>query len=258
MRVRSWPPPLSVFLSASSGRSDRCAALVASVFPAMRRPQRTRSRRGWDVVPVGKTGLVPAPRLVPTRVPERPEGVVLVLHGGAQRPGRPEVSPTQLSVLRMVTVARRIGQGGRGRLAVYRLLNSYRGWDGTHTPLDDVAWALGRVRDLHGDLPGSLVGHSLGGRAALLAGGRHGVRSVVALNPWVHPTDDADLTGRRVLVVHGTEDRVADPERSATVARTLARTADVGYVSVPGARHAMLRHGSVFERAAAGFTRATL
>ena len=210
-------------------------------------------------MPVGKTGVVPAaPRLVPTRVPERPEGVVLVLHGGAQRPGRPEVSPTQLSVLRMVSVARRISQGGRGRLAVYRLLNSLRGWDGTHTPLDDVAWALGRIRDLHGELPGSLVGHSLGGRAALLAGGRHGVRSVVALNPWVYPTDDADLTGRRVLVVHGTEDRVADPERSATVARNLARTADVGYVAVPGARHAMLRHAAVFEHAAAAFASATL
>ena len=216
-------------------------------------------------MPVGNTDLVPAsvppsfsaqPRLVATRVPERPDAAVLVLHGGAQRPGRPEVSPTQLSVVRMVPVARRIASGGR--LAVYRLLNSRRGWDGSHTPVDDVAWAMRRLRELHGDLPTSLVGHSLGGRAALLAGAQAGVRTVVALNPWVYPTDDADLTGRRVLVVHGTEDRIADPRRSAVVARRLARTADVGYVSVPGASHAMLRHGSVFERAAAGFTRATL
>ncbi|GAA2143420.1 alpha/beta hydrolase [Nocardioides koreensis] len=183
---------------------------------------------------------------------------MLVLHGGAQRPGRPEVSPTQLSVLRMIPVARRIGRSGGDRLAVYRLLNSHRGWDSTHTPVHDVAWALGRVRELHGELPTSLVGHSLGGRAALLAGDQDGVRSVVALNPWVYPTDAADLTGRRVLVVHGTEDRVADPGRSATVARRLARTAEVGYVAVPGARHAMLRHGATFERAAAGFASATL
>jgi pimeloyl-ACP methyl ester carboxylesterase len=198
------------------------------------------------------------PRLLATRVPRRPEGAVLVLHGGAQRPGRADVSPTQLSVVRMIPVARRIGSGGDGRLAVYRLLNSYRGWDSTHTPVHDVAWALGRVRELHGELPTSLVGHSLGGRAALLAGDQDGVRSVVALNPWVYPTDDADLTGRRVLVVHGTEDRVADPGRSATVARSIARTAEVGYVAVPGARHAMLRHGATFERAAASFTSATL
>ena len=210
-------------------------------------------------MPVGNTGVVHAePRLLATRVPRRPEGAVLVLHGGAQRPGRPRVSPAQLSVVRMVPVAQRIGRSGRGRLAVYRLLNSYRGWDSTHTPVDDVSWAMGSIRDLHGELPTSLVGHSLGGRAALLAGGQDGVRSVVALNPWVYPSDDADLTGRRVLVVHGTEDRVADPGRSATVARSIARTAAVGYVVVPGARHAMLRHGATFERAAASFVTATL
>ncbi len=33
---------------------------------------------------------------------------------------------------------------------------------------------------------------------------------------------------------------------------------DVGYVRVPGGRHAMLRHGRVFERAAAEFVAATL
>jgi alpha-beta hydrolase superfamily lysophospholipase len=202
---------------------------------------------------------VPAqPRLVPTRVPRRPEAVAVVLHGGAQRQSRPTVSPTQLSVVRMVPVAQRLARAGRGRLAVHRLLNSYRGWDGSRTPLDDLDWALGELRERHGDLPVGLVGHSLGGRAALLGGGGPGVRSVVALNPWVHPTDDADLTGRRVLVVHGTEDRVADPRRAATVARRVAGRAEVGYVAVPGGRHAMLRHGAVFENAAATFLTATL
>ncbi len=99
------------------------------------------------------------------------------------------VSPTQLSVLRMIPVAHRIARAGAGRLAVFRLLNSYRGWDASHTPLDDVAWALGQVRERFGHLPACLVGHSLGGRAALLAGGAEEVRSVVALNPWVYPTD---------------------------------------------------------------------
>ena len=50
-----------------------------------------------------------------------------------------------------------------------------------------------------------LVGHSLGGRAALLAGEHPSVRTVVALNPWVYPTDGADLRGRDVLVGHGQE-----------------------------------------------------
>ena len=140
-----------------------------------------------------------------------------------------------------------------------RVLNSTRGWDVSHTPAEDARWALARMRERYGALPSALVGHSLGGRAALLAGDAEDVRAVVALNPWVRPDDHVDLTGRRVLVVHGSEDRVASPERSAELARRLARTADsVGYLRVEGARHAMLRHGSVFTRAAADFVSATL
>ena len=198
------------------------------------------------------------PRLIDTRVPHRPEGVVLVLHGGANRPGNPMVSPTQLSVIRMVPVARRVARAGRGRLAVLRLLNSVRGWDAERTPVADVEWALGEVHDRLGDLPVSLVGHSLGGRAALLAGAAPAVRSVVALNPWVYATDAPDLAGRRVLVVHGTADRIADPARARAVVGRMERSTDVELVEVEGGRHAMLRHGGVFERAAAGFVTETL
>lgn len=184
---------------------------------------------------------------------------MLVLHGGASRRGDAMVSPAQLSVLRMIPVARRIARAGRGRLAVYRLLNSSRGWDTQHTPVDDARWALHQVAERHPDLPACLVGHSLGGRAAILAGDGPDVRSVVALNPWVYPDDRVDLRGRRVLVVHGTDDRIASPARSRTVSDRLSRTADsVGYLSVEGGRHAMLRHGRTFERAAADFARETL
>lgn len=197
-------------------------------------------------------------RLVDTRVPRTPEGVVLVLHGGANRPGSPMVRPTQLSVLRMIPVARRIASAGRGRLAVLRLLNSARGWDTDRTPVADVQWALGEIGARFGDLPVSLVGHSLGGRAALLAGGEPSVRSVVALNPWVYATDSPQLAGRAVLVVHGTDDRIADPSRAEAVVHRMARGTDVEYVEVTGGRHAMLRHGAEFERAAAAFVTETL
>jgi pimeloyl-ACP methyl ester carboxylesterase len=197
-------------------------------------------------------------RLVPVRTPRDPEGVVIVLHGGASRGDRMMVSPAQLSVLRMVPVARRIARAGRSRLAVHRLLNTHRGWDAQTTPVMDLAWALEQVTARHGDLPVSLVGHSLGGRAALLGGNDPQVRSVVALNPWVAPTDRADLRGARVLVVHGTDDRIALPSRSADLARRLADSTQVGYVAVPGARHAMLRHGRTFETYAAEFVTATL
>lgn len=168
------------------------------------------------------------------------------------------VSPAQLSVLRMVPVARAVARAGRRRLAVHRLLNTARGWDAEHTPVADVAWALEQLAERHGPLPVGLVGHSLGGRAAILAGHHEAVRSVVALNPWVYPTDDNDLAGRRVLVVHGLSDRIAPAERSAVVARRLAARTSVGFVEIPEGRHAMLRHGRRFEQYAAEFTAAVL
>lgn len=197
-----------------------------------------------------------SPRLIPVREPQDPTGVVLVLHGGASRGQQLMVSPTQLSVLRMIPTARRVAKAGRGRLAVYRLLNSYRGWDSTHTPVRDVAWAIDRVRGAYGDRAVGLVGHSLGGRAALLAGGQPAVRSVVALNPWVYPDDDADLSGRQVLVVHGDADRIAPISRSQSVADRIGRRprASLDFVTVPGGKHAMLRHGATFDGRAAEFT----
>jgi pimeloyl-ACP methyl ester carboxylesterase len=200
-------------------------------------------------------------RLIPVRTPSAPEGVALVLHGGGSRQGRPMVSPTQLSVLRMVPVARRVARAGGPRLAVHRLLNSHRGWDAATTPVMDVQWALERVAAMHGDVPVALVGHSLGGRAALLGADDPAVRSVVALNPWVQTSDRVRLQGARVLVVHGTEDRIALPSRSQQLARRLDATEEaghVGYIAIRGGRHAMLRHGRAFERYAAEFVAATI
>jgi hypothetical protein len=159
------------------------------------------------------------PKLIDVRVPDDPAGVVLLLHGGGARRTRMMVSPAQLSVLRMIPVGRRIARAGRGRLAVFRLLNSRRGWDSRHTPVHDA----------------------------------------VALAPWVLGTDvPADFAGRRVLIVHGTRDRIASAERSAALARVLATRADVGYVSVQGGTHAMLRHHATFDGLAARFATTTL
>lgn len=200
------------------------------------------------------------PKLIDVVVPADPVGVVLVLHGGASRRAMMRVSPTQLSVLRMVPMARRIAQLAGGRLAVFRLLNSRRGWDTNHTPVLDVNWALdtAAVR-LGGALPSCLVGHSLGGRAALLAAGRAEVRSVAALAPWVYPTDVAEgLDGKRILIVHGSADRVASPARSLALAERLGEATDLGYVTIAGGNHAMLdRHGR-FDGLAAQFAAWTL
>lgn len=200
------------------------------------------------------------PRLIDVATPADPLGVVVLLHGGASRGGSIRVSPTQLSVLRMVPIGRRMARAGGGRLAVFRLLNSRRGWDASHTPVQDALWALDQVADRHGRrLPTCLVGHSLGGRAAILTAGRLEVRSVVALAPWVYPSDlPSGLCQKRILLIHGSEDRVASPERSAALARRLARTADVTYLTVEGGKHAMIRHHTSFARPATEFAVATL
>lgn len=186
------------------------------------------------------------PKLIDVTVPERPEGVVLLLHGGASRRANMMVSPTQLSVLRMVPIAKRIARAGDGRLAVFRLLNARRGWDTHHTPVHDARWALDEIAGRLGRVPTCLVGHSLGGRAALLSAGQPEVQSVVALAPWVYPTDVArDLSGdERILIVHGDRDRIASPERS----RALAARLGAKYLVVEGGKHAMLAHGREFNR----------
>ncbi|WP_051472226.1 alpha/beta fold hydrolase [Patulibacter minatonensis] len=201
-----------------------------------------------------------APRLIETAVPDDPEGVVLVLHGGAARGAARAVSPSQLSVLRMVPIARRIARVGAGRLAVYRLLNAQRGWDEARSPVDDAQWALDEIaRRLGGPLPACLVGHSLGGRAALMAAHHDAVRSAVALAPWVYASDTPPgLEGRRILVVHGDQDRIARREPALEVARTMGRSTEVGFVTVRGGKHAMLRHHGRFDGLAADFAGATL
>ena len=91
-----------------------------------------------------------------------------------------------------------------------------------NTPLSRTcAGHSGQLRREYDGVPTALVGHSLGGRAALLAGDQPEVTSVVALNPWVQRGDRVDLAGRPALVVHGTEDRIADPGRAAELTAAL-------------------------------------
>lgn len=193
-------------------------------------------------------------------MPKAPKGAVLVLHGGAARGAHVMVSPTQLSVLRMIPIARRIARAGRGDLAVFRLLNSRRGWDAHHTPVHDARWALDALAGRLGTrLPTALVGHSLGGRAALLTAGAAEVRSVVALAPWVHPSDVAPgIEGRRILIVHGARDRIASPARAQALAEALRRRTDVRFDVVPEGKHAMLGHANAFVAPAVDFVLETL
>ncbi|MGI9184444.1 MAG: hypothetical protein ACR2GZ_05685 [Solirubrobacteraceae bacterium] len=82
---------------------------------------------------------------------------------------------------------------------------------------------------------------------------------MAALAPWVYPDDvPSGLDGERILIVHGSQDRIASPERSAALAAELSVHARVGYITVEGGRHAMLRRHSLFDGLAAEFCSVTL
>jgi dienelactone hydrolase len=120
-------------------------------------------------------------------------------------------------------LGRRLARAGRrDGLAAHLVHYRYRGWNGSEAHLaHDANWAADEVVRRYGDVPVALVGVDMGGRAALHAGGHDAVNSVVAIAPWLPEEDVAaspepvkQLVGRRVLLVHGTNDRRTDPELS--------------------------------------------
>ena len=79
-------------------------------------------------------------------VPDDPRGVVLILHGGAERSRMP-VAWWRLPVLRMVPFASTIARRAGDDLAVLRLKYRVRGWNGSRQdPVHDARWALDRIR----------------------------------------------------------------------------------------------------------------
>lgn len=187
-------------------------------------------------------------------VPAHPAGAVLLLHGGAEA-SRVPVHWWRAPVLRMTPFAGALERRSGGRLAVIRLKNRVRGWNGTRLdPVVDALWALERLRSTLPGVPVAVVGHSMGGRVALRLADRPGVAAVAALAPWVE--GDARRPGRGVpvLLVHGARDRVTDPRRTALLAdRYTAAGVDVRHVEVPGESHAMLRRPGFWHDTVADF-----
>jgi pimeloyl-ACP methyl ester carboxylesterase len=183
-------------------------------------------------------------------------GIAVVLHGGRET-SIAAVRAHQLAVLRMFPFAGALRRAGsRDGLAVARLQYGVRGWNGAQrAPVADVEQALAELSNRFPNVPIALVGHSMGGRAAIYAAGHENVRAVVCLAPWIEQRDPVrTLAGRRVLIAHGEFDRVTDPRASAAYARAAAAYAkSVSYVRVAQDRHAMLRRAPLWHRLTAGF-----
>ncbi|HEX2290332.1 MAG TPA: alpha/beta fold hydrolase, partial [Pseudonocardiaceae bacterium] len=171
--------------------------------------------------------------------------IVLVLHGGQARSSTTVQRRTQLSYLRMVPFARFLHRrdGGRG-LSVRILRYRYRGWDEPERhPVQDASWALAQLRGQHPEASIALLGHSMGGRAALRVADHAAVTAVCALAPWTMDDEPVrQLAGRSVLIAHGDREHTTDPRLSYRFAvRAKQVTSRVCRFDVLGDGHAMLR-----------------
>ncbi|QMU80313.1 alpha/beta hydrolase [Streptacidiphilus sp. PB12-B1b] len=144
----------------------------------------------------------------------------------------------------LAAVARATPAPGAGTgVALGEVVYRHRGWNGARADAAaDATAALEHVAAAYGPVPVVLLGHSMGGRAALRAAGHPSVAGVVALAPWCPEREPcAQLAGRRVLLLHGSEDRVTDPAGTRALGlRARSVGAHVCGYSVQGAGHAML------------------
>lgn len=181
------------------------------------------------------------PRLEPVgRAPAVPRGVVLVFHGGRAH-SHENAERRRLSYWRMVPFAR--GLARHRELAVYLVRYRVRGWNApARDALRDAHTVVGQARDRHPGVPIVLVGHSMGGRAALAAAGEAGVVAVCGLAPWLDGSDPVgQLAGRSVLILHGDHERFTSPQASYEYAVRAKRvTARVARFDLPGAGHYMI------------------
>ncbi len=192
----------------------------------------------------------------------RVRSIVLVLHGGQARSPSTVRRRTQLSYLRMVPFARFLHRrDGRRGMSVRILRYRYRGWDEPERhPVQDARWALTRLRDQHQDVSIALLGHSMGGRAALRVADHPAVTAVCALAPWTLDDEPVrQLAGRSVLIAHGDREHTTDPRLSYRFAvRAKQVTSRVCRFDVLGDGHAMLRRAHDWSELAARFVAAEL
>jgi hypothetical protein len=187
-------------------------------------------------------------------------GAVVVAHGGKAVSTEP-TSPRELAVLRMVPLANAIRRALHGYgVAVCLPRFELKGWNGElASPVADLGRVLDEIGLRYGAIPVVLIGHSMGARAAFRVAGHPAVTAVAGLAPWLPPGEPVDqLAGRRVLLAHGTADRVTPPAQTWAYAERARSVTDVAVIEVRSGEHTMLWRAPLWHRLAAEFSRLSL
>jgi dienelactone hydrolase len=204
-----------------------------------------------DATPIAGRGARPGLITLAPRGAAR--GVVLLAHGGREHSHRRD-SHARPPALRMLPFLADISRAGRRHgLAVAQLRYRVVGFnDGD--PVRDVQWALDRLAERF-DAPACLIGHSMGARAAVLAAAHPSVVAVAGLATWAPGGDPvAQLSGRTLMLAHGTRDTTTDPARSYALAlRARSVASRVCRFEIAGGRHAMLHRARLWQQLARDF-----
>ncbi|WP_245684580.1 alpha/beta hydrolase [Streptomyces roseoverticillatus] len=192
-------------------------------------------------------------------------GVALLLPGGRAESTR---RPSALALAAQRPLARRLTAAAAADGLVTHVVHyRQRGWNGSAAdPLRDAEWAADEVVRRYGDVPVCLVGTDVGGRAALRAAGHAAVTAVLAVAPWLpdagglpEPEPVRQLCGRRVLIVHGTNDEHTDPDLSFRLAQRAKKVnRDVCRFEVHSDGHGLRQHRAEVQALAADFVRGAL
>ena len=187
-------------------------------------------------------------------------GAVVVAHGGTEVSTEP-VTLLDPAVLRMIPLALAIRHGLRGSgIVVSRPRYRVRGWNGEQaSPVQDLRAVIDEIVARFGAIPVVLIGHSMGARAAFRVAGHPAVSAVAGLAPWLPPPEPVhQLAGRRVLLAHGTADRITSPEGNLGLRRARRSVTRTATIEVLGGEHTMLRRGPLWHRLAVEFSRLSL
>jgi pimeloyl-ACP methyl ester carboxylesterase len=190
---------------------------------------------------------MPQPILSWQASPADAKAVALVMHGGAAQ-GRELNYAWSHNVARLVPFAWSLAWSVPGPLAVARLRFGVRGWNGAErSPVSDACWALEQIRERYPDRPIAVVGHSMGGRAALHIADEQDVDLLVGLATWVDPGDPLPANGVRSVFIHSDRDRItsiAGPRRAVETLRGEGK--DASLIRVAESDHAMLRRAGTW------------